>query len=199
MTILGLTGGIGAGKSVAARMFEEFGIPVIDADRTGHTILEPGGAAVKGVVDAFGEDVLSGGVIDRAKLARRVFGDPEALERLNGLTHPAVGIEIVRRAAELAVAGHDTVLIEAALHAENGELGPGIEALVLVTCPREIRVRRLVESRGMTADEANARIDAQTPPEAKMPLAPWIIDNAGSTGGLRRRVAEVAREIQAWK
>ena len=180
-------------------MFAENGIPVIDADKIGHLILEPGGAAVDAVVDAFGADVQTDGTIDRGKLAKRVFGDPESLARLNGLTHPAVGMEIARQAAALAGAGHKIVLVEAALHAENGKLGPGIEELVLVTCPREERVRRLTVSRGMTVDEANARIEAQKPPEAKIPLARWIVDNAGSTNDLRSRVAEVAGELLAWK
>ncbi len=197
MKILGLTGGIGAGKSEAARMFEEFEIPVIDADRVGHAVLEPGGAAVEGVIEAFGPEILTDGIIDRSKLASRTFGNSGALARLNALTHPAVGAEIGKRIADLAAKGNRCVLIEAALHAENGKLGPGIEGLVLVTCPREERLRRLTSGRGMTVEQANARIDAQTPPETKIPLARWIINNGGSVGDLRRCVAQVAGELSA--
>lgn len=195
MKIYALTGGIGSGKSEASRRFEERGIPVIDADRIGHTILEPGGAAEQAVIAAFGTDIVTCGRIDREKLGGIVFADSDALKRLNSLTHPAVRGEIARRTAEYMEVGHEAIIIEAALHAENGELGPEMSGLILVTCPTEERIRRLVELRGMDRDEAERRIAAQTPPENKARLAKWIVDNRGTLEELYEQVDAVAEEL----
>jgi dephospho-CoA kinase len=195
MKVYALTGGIGAGKSEASRLFAESGVPVIDADRIGHEVIEPGGAAERAVVEAFGEGITEGGRIDRKKLADVVFGDRAALQRLNGLVHPAVHAEIVRRLGELAQAGNRAAIVEAALHAEDGRLPEWMAGLILLDCPVETRVRRLVEQRGMTESEARARIAAQTPPEKKAPLARWIIRNDGHRDHLRDEVRRVAREL----
>jgi dephospho-CoA kinase len=195
MRIYALTGGIGSGKSEAARRFEALGIPVIDADRIGHEIIEPGGEAERGVIDAFGEDILSNGRIDRKKLADRVFGDPGALRLLNALTHPAVLREIARRTANLATAGNEKAIIEAALHAEDGTVADWMAGLILVSCPEEMRAERLVRHRSMTPEEARVRIAAQTPPERKAPLARWIIQNDGDLNHLQEQVEQVAREL----
>jgi dephospho-CoA kinase len=195
MRIYGLTGGIGSGKSEAARRFEALGLPVIDADRIGHEAIEPGGAAERGVIEAFGEGILTGGRIDRKKLAERVFGDLAALDRLNRLTHPAVAQEIARRTADLADAGHQVAIIEAALHAEDGKLAEWLSGLVLITCPEQTRIERLVRDRGMSPVEARARIASQTPPETKAPLAKWIIRNDGDFDRLQKQVERVAREL----
>ncbi len=195
MRIYALTGGIGSGKSEAAKLFESLGIPVIDADRIGHEVIEPGGSAERGVIDAFGETILTDGRIDRKKLADRVFGDRDALARLNSLTHPAVLQQIGRRTAELAGAGHGRAVIEAALHAEDGKLADWMAGLVLVTCPEVLRIERLVRGRGMSETEARARIASQTPPEKKAPLARWIITNDGDLGQLKKQVAKIALEM----
>jgi dephospho-CoA kinase len=195
MKVYALTGGIGAGKSEASRLFVECGIPVIDADRIGHEVLEPGGAAERAVIDAFGERITDGGRIDRKKLADVVFHDRAALHRLNTLVHPAVLAEIGRRSGELAQAGHRAAIIEAALHAEDGRAQEWMAGLILVDCPAETRVRRLVEQRGMTDTEARARMAAQTPPEKKATLARWIIRNDGDREKLREEVRRVASEL----
>lgn len=195
MRIYALTGGIGSGKSEAARHFEAIGIPVIDADRIGHEVLEPGGAAERGVIDAFGEAVLTGGRIDRRKLAARVFGDSSALKLLNSLSHPAVLQEIGRRTAALAAAGHTRAIIEAALHAEDGRLADWMEGLILVTSPEALRIERLARHRGMPEAEARARIAAQTPPERKAAIARWIIKNDGDLAHLHKQVERVARNL----
>jgi len=195
MKIYGLTGGIGAGKSEAARMFAELGVPVIDADRIGQEATEPGGVAERAVIEAFGEGILSDGRVDRKKLAAIVFNDRAALQRLNGLVHPAVLAEIARRTAALAQENHRTAIIEAALHAEDGRVPEWMAGLILVDCPVDIRVQRLVNKRGMNEAEARARIAAQTPPEKKAPLARWIIHNDGGLDHLRAQVADIAQQL----
>lgn len=195
MKIYALTGGIAAGKSEASRRFEELGIPVIDSDRIGHETLEPGGSAEKQVVEEFGEGILAEGRIDRAKLGAIVFADPAALKRLNALVHPAVGREIASQTAKLEEEGHDAAIIEAALHAEDGKLRERFAGLIVVDCPREERIRRLEASRGMTEEEAVRRIEAQTPPEAKLHLARWVILNTGDIAHLHDRVDEIVKEL----
>lgn len=194
--IYALTGGIAAGKSEASRKFEELGIPVIDADRIAHAVMEPGGRAYEAVVAHFGEAILANGKIDRAKLGALVFDAPEELARLNAMVHPAVQLEIAQRLADLSDE-HDVAIIDAALHAENGELGPGIEGLILVHTSEEERLRRLVEHRNLTRNDAEQRVSAQTRPERKMHLATWIIENDGSIEDLHEQVEAVARELLA--
>ena len=105
MDLYGLTGGIASGKTAAARLFAGHGLATIDADRVGHDVIAPGGAAAAAVVDAFGESVTTDGVIDREKLGARVFDDPAALQRLNALTHPVIFAEIGRRCQQLTEQG----------------------------------------------------------------------------------------------
>lgn len=195
MRIIGLTGGAGSGKSEAAKRFAERGIPVIDADKIGHEVIGPGGAAEQDVIAAFGEAVCVSGIINRDKLAAAVFGDAAALQRLNAIVHPAIAREIARRCRALAEAGPPAVIIDAALLAENGVREPWLDGLIVVACPREERLRRLVDRRGMRRDDADRRLRVQAPPETKFAAADWVIDNAGSLADLRRRVDEVVDRI----
>lgn len=194
--IIGLTGGTGSGKSEAARMFAARGFAVIDADAVGHGLLEPGGAAVEPVVAAFGEEVLTEGAVDRAKLGRIVFDDPEARKRLNGIIHPLIYREMAARCASLAQEGHIVVLVDAALIAEDGQREPWLDGLIVVTCPREIRLQRLVEGRGISCEEAERRMAAQSEPEKKVALADWVIQNDGTIKLLGQRVDEIARMLR---
>lgn len=191
MRIIGLTGGAGSGKSEAAKRFAQRGIPVIDADKVGHDVISPGGAAEQTVQAAFGDDVCVSGTIDREKLAAAVFGDAAALRRLNEIVHPAIAREIVLQCRALAEAGHRAVVIDAALLAENGAREPWLDGLIVVACPREERLRRLVALRGMRREDAERRLRMQTPPEAKAALADWVIENTGSLADLYARVDEV--------
>lgn len=195
MNIYGLTGGIAAGKSEASRRFVELGVPVVDADTIAHAVIEPGGIAEQPVLDAFGGGILTCGKIDREKLGAIIFDDPEARKRLNSLVHPAVGREFAARTAAYAQEGRKAVIYDAALLAEDGKLREGFAGLMLVICDRSERLRRLVELRGMSEDEANKRIDAQTPPEKKIPLARWVIDNSGLLEDLHRQVDAIVKEL----
>jgi len=195
MHIYGLTGGVGSGKSEVARRLSARGIPVIDADRIGHALLESGSEVADAVVRAFGQRVLSCGRIDRDKLARVVFADPEALKKLNAITHPVITRVVAERCASLVQEGHDAAVIEAAIMAENGKLEGWLDGLILVTCAEETRGERLVRLRGMAGDEARRRIEAQSAPEAKIPLATWVIDNEGTLDQLYARTDEIAEDM----
>ncbi len=195
MKVYGLTGGIASGKSEVSRHFTDLGVPVIDADEIAHSVIEPGGAAEQGVLAAFGRGILTCDRIDREKLGAIVFDDREARHRLNGLVHPAVGREFLARTEAYGQDGHEAVVYDAALLAEDGTLRDGFAGLMVVICGRTERLRRLVELRGMNEEDAAKRIDAQTPPEKKIPLAKWVIDNSGSLDELHRQVEGIAKEL----
>jgi dephospho-CoA kinase len=195
MNVYAMTGGIASGKSEASRQFEALGIPVVDADSVAHQVMEPGGRAFDAVVTHFGERILTDGRIDREKLGAIVFSDPEELQQLNALVHPATQVEIAQQIAALTGQSKN-VIVEAALHAENGKLGDGMSGLILVHAPVDERIRRLGQFRGLSEDEARKRIAAQTPPEKKMHLAKWVIQNTGSMEDLHRQVEAVARELK---
>ncbi|MBM3290214.1 MAG: dephospho-CoA kinase [Candidatus Hydrogenedentes bacterium] len=195
MRIYGLTGGTGSGKSEAARRFAAQGVPTIDADAIGHEVIAPGGAAERGVIGAFGDGIVTGGAIDRVKLGALVFRDDAARKRLNAIVHPAIGMTIAMRCAALAEQGHDAVIVDAALLAENGRKEDYLAGLIVVIAPVELRVRRLAEHRGIDDAEARRRIAAQTPPENKLALADWTIDNSGTKDDLYAQVDAIAREL----
>ena len=193
--IYGLTGGAGSGKTEAARVIEECGIPVISADAIGHELIAPGGAAEEAVRAAFGESVLSGGVIDRSKLGARVFADVEARRRLNKIVHPLIARTIEERCRRLAKQGCRMAVIDAALLCEDGRKGTFLDGLIMVHCDRETRIQRLMRQRSWTREQAVERADAQTPPERKLPWADWVIDNTGTLDALRADARALAEEI----
>lgn len=195
MRIYGLTGGLGSGKSEAGRRFAYHRIPVIDADKIGHEVLLHGGSAEQDVRDAFGQDILTSGIIDREKLAALVFTDPVARRRLNEIVHPLIARGIAMQCGELSGSGHDRVIVEAALLAENGLREEWLDGLILVLCSREERLHRLELFRGMPREEAERRMAAQTPPERKMEAADWTIDNSGTLTVLHERVDEVVEAL----
>ncbi|HUW60641.1 MAG TPA: dephospho-CoA kinase [Candidatus Bathyarchaeia archaeon] len=195
--IYGLTGGTGCGKTVAAKRFEHHGIRVIDADTTGHQLLEPGGGAYQQVVEQFGPDILTNGRIDHGKLGRLVFADEAAREKLNAIVHPLIFQAISRRCAELYREGHKTVLIDAALLAENGKREKWLDGLILVTAPSEVRAARLVAARRITPKQAQKRIEAQSDPDKKRPAADWVVENAGDLETFLDKIDVIAGEINA--
>jgi len=196
MRIYGLTGGTGSGKSAAARHFESLGIPVVDADRVGHDVIGPGGVAEEAVLAAFGNDVVTDGTIDREKLGALVFRDKIAREKLNGIVHPAIRLEMANRCAQFAEAGHDIAIIDAALLGENGKLDDYFAGLILVLAPVETRVARLTGPREIAEDEARRRIAAQSPPEDKVELARWVVENTSSLEELHEQIERITGELK---
>jgi dephospho-CoA kinase len=195
MELIGLTGGAGSGKSEAAKRLAHHGISVIDADKIGHEVIAPGGAAAEAVQQAFGDSILTDGAIDRDKLGRRVFGDPEALQRLNAIVHPTIIAFIGGRCAKLAEEGQDTIVIEAALIGDNGRRDEWLAGLILVLAPKDQRLDRLIHRRGMDPGEAERRIAIQVDPEQKREMADWVIVNDGTLDQLHQNVDQLVREL----
>lgn len=195
MTI-GLTGGIGSGKTTVAAILRELGAPVIDADQVGHEVYLPGTPGWQQVVEAFGRDVVSGdGTIDRRRLAAIVFGDPAQLARLNAIVHPL----IARRAAERIAAATTAhpgvpVILEAAVLIEAGWTSL-VDVVWLVVAPPEAVVARLKAQRQLATEAIAARMAAQLNDEERRRHADVVIENAGTIDSLRRRVLAEWRKI----
>lgn len=185
--LIALTGGIGAGKSTAASLFIRKGAVVIDADALSREVVEPGTPGLEAIVARFGEDVLDEtGALDRAALAEIVFADPGARRELEGIVHPAVGAEILRRVAEQPPG--TVVVIDIPLLAETDRRG--YDAIVVVEAPEDVRIVRL-EERGMSADDARRRIRAQASDEERRAIADYVIDNGRDQSQLLREVDRV--------
>lgn len=194
MKIIGLTGGIGSGKSEIAAYLKELGAAVIDADKVGHEILNPGAPGWQKVVEAFGKEICdSEGRIDRKKLAKIVFQDPQAIEKLNGITHPAILDEIKSRLKNFEKQGYKAAVVEAALLIEAG-WAPFMDRIWLSIAPKDITLARL-SKRGLSDQEAKARIAAQIPGETKIKQASAVIVNDGSIQELRQKVAKLWNEL----
>jgi len=177
MLRVGLTGGIGSGKSTVAGRLAEHGAVVIDADRIAREVVEPGTDGLAELVDAFGPEILDGGALDRAKLAEKVFADERARATLNGIVHPRIGArtgELMAAAADDAIVVHDVPLL-----VENN-LGAAYHLVLVVDAPDEDRVHRVVRDRGMAERDARARIRAQATEPARRAAADVWLDNSGS-------------------
>jgi dephospho-CoA kinase len=188
---IGLTGGIGAGKSVVGALLAEHGAVVIDADQIAREVVAPGTSGLARVVAEFGSRILGpDGALDRGRLADLVFVDPGARTRLNGIVHPLVGA----RTAELtaAVAPGTVVVHDVPLLVENG-LAPAYDLVLVVEAAEATRIRRLVERRGMTEAAARARIAAQASDAQRRAVADVVIDNGGDLAALAGTVAAVWR------
>ncbi|ESQ02811.1 MULTISPECIES: dephospho-CoA kinase [Streptomyces] len=195
MLIVGLTGGIGAGKSEVSRLLVEHGAHLVDADRIAREVVEPGTPGLAAVVEAFGESVLAAdGSLDRPRLGEIVFADPERRAVLNGIVHPLVGArsaELQSQAPQDGVVVHDVPLLT-----ENG-LAELYDLVIVVDVEPATQVERLVRSRGMSEEEARARMAAQAGREERLAVADIVIDNEVSLDALRGRVAEVWAELDA--
>ncbi|MFF4485808.1 dephospho-CoA kinase [Streptomyces sp. NPDC001544] len=189
MLTVGLTGGIGAGKSEVSRLLVEHGAVLIDADRIAREVVAPGTEGLAAVVEAFGDEVLAeDGSLDRPKLGSIVFADQEKLAVLNSIVHPLVGArsrELEDAAAEDAVVVHDVPLL-----AENG-LAPLYDVVVVVDAGPQTQLDRLVRLRGMSEQDARARMAAQATREKRLEIADIVIDNDVPLPVLRQRVREV--------
>lgn len=195
MLLVGLTGGIGSGKSTFAVLLAERGAQIIDADVLGHDALMPGERAWKAVVDQFGDEVLSPGsmTIDRKRLAEIVFANEQKRAALNAIVHP----EILRRMAdsiERLRASDSVVVIDAALIFEAG-LADTCDAIVVVLSNRNVRTERLVRTRGMSIDQITARMAAQTDPRELADKADIVVHNDGSLEDLAREADRVWADL----
>ncbi len=197
MLSVGLTGGIGSGKSAVSRLLVERGAALVDADLVAREVVAAGTPGLAQVVAEFGPDVLRpDGALDREALGRRVFPDPAALARLNAVVHPLVG----RRTAELAAAaeGEGTAVLvhDVPLLVEN-DLAGRYDLVVVVDAPPEMQLRRLVEQRGMTDSDARARMARQATREQRLAAADEVVCNDGTLEQLRTRVDALWSRLRA--
>ena len=191
--VVGLTGGIGAGKSTVSALLAEHGAVIIDADRIVHELQAPGQPVVAQMVERFGGGILlPDGALDRQAVADVVFSDPDALKALNDIVHPAVGAEIARRLEAEQETDH-VVILDVPLLVESKR--DDMVALIVVDVDPDVAVQRLVEQRGMSEDDARARIARQASREERLARADHVIDNHGDREELRARVAEVWDQI----
>lgn len=195
MRLIGLTGGVGSGKTTVAAMLRELGAAVVDADEGARAVVEPGTPGLEAVVKEFGQDFLRDGRLDRDKLGALVFRDPAARERLNQITHPLVRDWMAARTAE-ALQTHGTVVQDVPLIYENG-LESLFDSVILVYAPAEVQVRRLLQGRGFTEERARAVIAAQMPIDEKRRRAAHIIDNSGTQAQTRAQVERLWSELSA--
>ena len=186
MILVGLTGGIGSGKSTVSSMLAARGAEIIDADDITREVQQPGSPVVEAIAARFGDEVLDGerGLI-RARLAEIVFSDPAVLSDLNAIVHPAVGAEIGRRVRQLA--STDTIVVlDIPLLTENPRRD--LQGKIVVDVPTDVQLERLIRYRGFTKDDARARIARQASREDRLKGADFVIDNSGTPEDLARQV-----------
>ncbi|WP_329574334.1 dephospho-CoA kinase [Streptomyces sp. NBC_01361] len=193
MLKVGLTGGIGAGKSEVSRLLVEHGAVLIDADRIAREVVEPGTPGLAAVVEAFGSEVLApDGSLDRPALGAIVFADADRLAVLNSIVHPLVGARSAER--EAAATGDSVVVHDVPLLAENG-LAPLYDLVVVVDASPETQLDRLVRLRGMSEEDARARMAAQATRDKRLEIADIVIDNDVPLDELHRRVDAVWADL----
>jgi len=191
---VGLTGGIGSGKSEVSKRLAEQGAVIIDADLIARQVVQPGTPGLAQVADAFGPEVLrADGTLDRDNLGEQVFADAELRGKLNAIVHPLVGArmaELEQQAGAAAIVVHAVPLL-----AENNLAG-GYDVVVVVDVPQRLQVERLVRHRGMSRDQARARMSAQASREQRLAIATIALDNSGSLAELDRQVGELWTELR---
>lgn len=196
MLRIGLTGGIGSGKTTVADLLRSHGLPIIDADLIARDIVKPGQPALAELAQAFGHDILNvDGSLNRSLLASRAFVDAEHTELLNSITHPRIQAETARRFAVAEAAGEKAVVYDMPLLVDNG-LHEAMDLVVVVDVDAETRVARLVAWRGLTEEDARRRLDAQISDEERLAAADVVIDNNGNLESLDRQVADLIERIR---
>ena len=188
MILLGLTGGIGSGKSSVAQLLLSRGAIVIDSDAIARELQAAGSPLLEQLVDRFGDVLNHDGSLDRAKLASIVFPSPENVKALNAIMHPAIGKEMSDR-LEAQRTTNNIVVLDIPLLVENPR--KGLSGVVVVDVDTEVAIQRVVEHRGMNADDVRARIARQSTREQRREIADQVIDNAGTLDDLERQVDSV--------
>jgi dephospho-CoA kinase len=197
MYLVGLTGGIGSGKSTVAARLAEHGVPVVDADQVAREIVEPGEPALDDLVAHFGERILDAdGRLDRPGLAAIAFVDEEQRAALNAITHPRIGERIAARLQQLEEDGVEIAVLDHPLLLEGDPTGR-VDTVVVVLAPEDVRVRRLVEQRGLDEDDVRARMRAQVSDEVRREVADHVIDNDGDLEVLQERTDALLARLRA--
>jgi len=186
MLVVGLTGGIGSGKSAAADEFARLGATVVDTDAIAHELTEQGGGAVPQIERLFGQEFVRDGRMDRSRMRQRVFGDASAKEALESLLHPLIREESKRR---IAAATGPYVVHVVPLLVESPDYRRRVDRVLVVDAPEEIRVARVRERSGLAEDEVRAIMRTQAARDTRLAAADDVIDNAGPLEALRKQVA----------
>jgi dephospho-CoA kinase len=196
MIVVGVTGGIGSGKSTVAAMLADRGAVVVDADQIAREVLEPGEPSYRALIDHFGLEVVGAdGGLNRAALASRVFSDPAELAVLNEITHPAIAARIAARVVEYMDTNRVVVLDIPLLDLE-AKSRFALAGVIVVDAPVELAVRRLVEHRGLSLADVRARVQAQIGPDERRRLGDVVVENAGTFGELEDAISTVWTWIQ---
>ena len=197
MYLVGLTGGIGSGKSTVAARLAEHGVPVVDADQIAREIVEPGEPALAELAAHFGDGILTGdGRLDRAGLAAIAFADEEQRAALNAITHPRIAERITERLQQLDDDGAEIAVLDHPLLLEDDPTGR-VDTVVVVLAPEELRLTRLVEQRGLDEQDVRARMRAQLDDDARRAAADHVIDNDGDLDALMRRTDDLLARLRA--
>jgi dephospho-CoA kinase len=193
MLMVGLTGGIGAGKSTVAAMLTQRGAVTVDADEIAREVVEPGTPTLAKLVERFGPEILRpDGSLDRAALAAVAFVDDVTRKELEAITHPAIGAEFLRRVAEAppdAVVVHDVPLLV------ESKRGFEYAVVIVVEAPLETRLDRL-EARGVPRDDARRRIGLQATDADRRKVATWVVDNSGDLAHLEHQITDIWAELE---
>ena len=185
---IGLTGGVGCGKSTVSRYLSSLGIPIVDGDRIAHEATEPGSAVMREIARVFGEDMLrEDGTLDREKLAALVFSDEEKRQTLNGIIHPYVWRKAAAQMLAAEAVGHSLIVLDMPLLIEIG-WHLRVESIWVVVVPKETQIERVCQRDGATREQALARIRMQMPTDKKIGYADIVIDNSGTMEETYRQV-----------
>ena len=196
MLVVGLTGGMASGKSVASKTLRDLGLPIIDADLIAREMVKPNEAGYRDIVDHFGKGILNPDqTINRRRLAKIIFSDPEERERLNFLLHPRIVKEIKRRIENFKEKGEEMVIVDAALLIAAGQL-PLVDKLIVVIVSERLQIKRLAQRDHLTEKEARKRIATQMSLSEKMKLADYVVNNSGPVRKTAKRVKEVYNRLR---
>ena len=196
MKIIGLTGGIGSGKSTVARALNEHGYPIVDADHIAREIVEPGQPALQELAEEFGADILDAdGVLDRGLLASRAFENTETTQRLNNITHPRINQRTHELSDKAREHGAEAVIYDMPLLIDKG-LHKDMDATIVVHAAERVRLERLTTKRGLEVDDVRRRINAQIGDETRKQHADILLDNNGTEEDLNKQIAQAVDKIK---
>ncbi|MDK8709610.1 dephospho-CoA kinase [Corynebacterium pseudodiphtheriticum] len=196
MKIIGLTGGIGSGKSTVARILQEHGFPIVDADLIAREIVEPGQPALAELAKEFGEDILNAdGSLDRGLLASRAFTNKDTTQRLNNITHPRINQRTQELFDEARENGAEAVIYDMPLLIDKG-LHKDMDATIVVHAAEHVRLERLTTKRGLDVDDVRRRINAQIDDETRKQHADILLDNNGTEEDLTQQIAQAVDKIK---
>ena len=196
MFLIGLTGGIGSGKTTVATRLKALGARIVDADKIAREIVEPGEPALAELAEAFDGVLNADGTLNRAELARQAFAAPDATEKLNSITHPRIRERTLNRFAQARTDGVPVLVYDMPLLIENGEYKK-MDHVLVVDAADEIRIDRLVNSRGLDEEDARRRIAAQISREERLAAADSVVDNSGTRDQLLQQVDTFWEQVVA--